>query len=42
LYDGEGREDSIGNESILTNSQRIGLEDCDGVLAPIHRIKNFL
>jgi len=35
IGDGKGRKDLIGNEAIRTGSQRIGLEDRGGILAPI-------
>jgi hypothetical protein len=38
LGDGKGGKDFIDNESVWTGCQRIGLEDCGGILAPIQRI----
>jgi hypothetical protein len=38
LGDGTSRKDFIDNESVWTGCQRIGLEDCGGILAPIQGI----
>ncbi len=35
MGDGKGGKDFVGNETIRASGQRIGLEDCGGILAPI-------